>query len=114
MQKWKWCPVVVVSVVDFVGNASCTSVNVRISVMHLSPRILRKDVFYSQNVMPFKRVNRRFTLLTKEVVQCLSCQLCSDLLWKVIRYVLQKMIFFFPVFYRDIVFKRAVILLPSK
>lgn len=85
-----------VSVVDFVGNSRCTSVSIRILVMHFSPRILKKDVFYSQNVMPFKRVNRRFTLLTKEVVQCLSCQLCSDLLWKVIRYVvLQKMIYFF-------------------
>lgn len=100
-----------VSVVDSVKNCSYTSVNVRVLLMHFSPRTLRKDVFYSQNVMPFKQVNRRFTLLTKEVAQCLSCQLCSDLLWKVIRYVvLQKILSFFsPLFYRES--KRAVILL---
>lgn len=78
------------------GKVAALTGDVKISVMLLSRRILRKDVFYSQNVMPFKQVNRKSTLLTREVLQYLSCQLCSDLLWKVIRYdVLQKTVFFF-------------------
>lgn len=50
------------------GKVAVLTVDVKISVMLLSPRILRKDVFYSQNVMPFKQVNRKSTLPTKEVL----------------------------------------------
>ena len=50
------------------GRVAALTVDVKISVMLLSPRILRKGVFYSQNVMPFKQVNRKSTLPTKEVL----------------------------------------------
>lgn len=49
-------------------KVSALAVDVNISIVVLSPRILRKDVFYSQNVMQFKQLNRKSTLLTKEVL----------------------------------------------
>lgn len=81
-------------------KVSAFAVDINISIAVLSPRILRKDVFYSQNVMRFKQLNRKSTLLTKEVLQYLSCQLCSDLSWKVIRQaVFQKLPFLSCVLY---------------
>lgn len=78
-EKWKKCHVVFllwfcfdlffcVCLVDFVEKVSALAVDVNISIVVLSPRILRKDVFYSQNVMQFKQLNRKSTLLTKEVL----------------------------------------------
>lgn len=49
-------------------KATALIVDIKISVMLLFPRILRKDVFYLQNVMPFKQINRKSTLPTKEVL----------------------------------------------
>lgn len=49
-------------------KVSAFAVDINISIAVLSPRILRKDVFYSQNVMRFKQLNRKSTLLTKEVL----------------------------------------------
>lgn len=80
-EKWKKCHalfsviVVLFWLVFFVvgwlvlwEKVSALAVEVNISVAVLSPRILRKDVFYSQNVMRFKQLNRKSTPLTKEVL----------------------------------------------
>jgi len=94
------------------GKVAALTADAEISVVLLLPRILRKGVFCFQNAMPFKQVNRRSTLPTKEAVSCPSCQLCSGLSWKVIRYVVLQKITFFPPFYRET--GRAVILLHCK
>lgn len=79
-EKWKKCHVVCFLLWFCFGlffvfgwlilweKVSSLAVEVNISIAVLSPRILRKDVFYSQNVMRFKQLNRKSTLLTKEVL----------------------------------------------